>query len=348
MPADAAGLIVTLTQLGYGLGLFFIAPLGDLAENRRLILVLLALSGLALSAAAFARNAPAFLAASLLIGIGSVAVQVMVPYAAHLAPEAVRGAVVGNVMSGLLLGIMLARPVASAVAQLTAWPVVFAGSALIMVAVAVAIRWRLPPRRPPDSLHYGALLASMYRLARDTPLLRRRSLYHACMFGAFSMFWTTAPLWLASPDYGLHQGGIAAFALIGVAGALAAPLAGRVADRGYVRPATAFAMGCGALAFAATLAITPGRPGALALFAAAGVLLDFSVAANMTLGQRAIFALGAHVRSRLNAVYITTFFLGGALGSALGGWAYAHAGWSGVGWIGLALPLLAAAAFATE
>jgi MFS family permease len=141
----------------------------------------------------------------LAIGIGSVAVQVLVPYAAHMAPEAQRGRVVGNVMSGLLLGIMLARPVASFVAQMSSWPVIFGASALLMIAVA-AVLWRLlPPRRPPVSLHYVELLVSMAHLARTLPVLRRRALYHACMFGAFSLFWTTTPLLLAARRSGCRR-----------------------------------------------------------------------------------------------------------------------------------------------
>ncbi|HEX4508943.1 MAG TPA: MFS transporter [Burkholderiaceae bacterium] len=348
LPVAAAGLVVTLAQLGYGLGLFFVVPLGDLLENRRLVLVLQAASALALAAAALSRSAGPFLAASFVIGVSSVAVQVLVPYAAHLAPEAQRGRVVGNVMSGLLLGIMLARPVASLVAQLTSWPVVFGASSVLMVSVGVVLARRLPPRAPTTRMRYGELLRSMARLVRTTPVLRRRSLYHACLFGAFSLFWTTAPLLLASPAFGLSQGGIALFALIGVAGAVSAPIAGRVADRGWIRPATGVAMACVAVAFAATLIAPPRGPGSLVTLLAAGVLLDFGVAANITLGQRAIFALGDEVRSRLNAVYMTTFFLGGALGSAAGAWAYAHGGWTWAATLGLALPLAAAAYFATE
>jgi predicted MFS family arabinose efflux permease len=344
----AAGLIVTLAQVGYGLGLLFIVPLGDRIENRRLVLILVGLCTLALAGAGFAPSATAFLASALLIGLTSVSVQVLVPYAAHMAPEAQRGRVVGNVMSGLMLGIMLARPVASFVAQMTSWPVIFRLSALLMVAVAVVLGRLLPPRHPAAPLPYRELLGSMATLARTLPVLRRRALYQACMFGAFSLFWTTAPLLLAGPAFGLTQGGIALFALAGVAGAIASPIAGRVADRGWIRPATAFAMTCVAGAFAMTWLLPLGAPLSLGLLVAAAIVLDFGVSANLTLGQRAIFALAPEMRSRINAVYMTTFFAGGAIGSALGGWAFARGGWPLASTIGLALPLLAAIYFATE
>jgi predicted MFS family arabinose efflux permease len=348
LETGAAGLIVTLAQVGYGLGLLFIVPLGDRIENRQLVLILVGLCTLALAGAGFAPSAAAFLASALLIGLTSVSVQVLVPYAAHMAPEAQRGRVVGNVMSGLMLGIMLARPVASFVAQMTSWPVIFRLSALLMIAVAVALGRLLPPRHPSAPLPYRELLGSMATLARTLPVLRRRSLYQACMFGAFSLFWTTTPLLLAGPAFGLTQGGIALFALAGVAGAIASPIAGRVADRGWIRPATAFAMACVAGAFAMTWLVPLGAPLSLGPLVAAAIVLDFGVSANLTLGQRAIFALAPEMRSRINAVYMTTFFAGGAIGSALGGWAFARGGWPLASTIGLALPLLAAVCFATE
>ncbi len=348
MHAGTAGLIVTLTQLGYGLGLFLVVPLGDLVENRRLVLVLLGLSALALLGAALSTQAVAFLLSALLIGISSVAVQVLVPYAAHMAPAAQRGRVVGNVMAGLMLGIMLARPVASSVAQLSSWTMPFKLSAGLMIVVA-AVLWRtLPPRVPAASLRYGELLGSMAHLLRTTPVLRRRSVYHACMFAAFSLFWTTTPLLLAGPVFGLSQGGIALFALAGVAGAIAAPIAGRVADRGWTRPATGAAMACVVVAFLLTHLAPPGSALSLGLLVAAAILLDFGVSANMALSQRAIFALGAEYRSRFNGLYMTIFFLGGAAGSAVGGWAFAQGGWGLASAIGTALPVVAGLYFLSE
>jgi predicted MFS family arabinose efflux permease len=348
LPAQAAGLIVTLTQIGYGTGLLLVVPLADLFENRRLVLLLMGVATLGLLASALAPNAAAFLAAALLVGVGSVAVQVLVPYAAHLTPEAQRGRAVGNVLSGLLLGIMLARPVASFLARLWAWPAVFWSSALAMLLLAALLARRLPPRKPASPLSYHALLASMLQLLRTSALLRRRALYHAALFAAFSLFWTVTPLLLAGPVFGLSQGGIALFALAGVAGAVAAPLAGRAADLGRTRPATGLAMLAVVLAFGLAQLGRPGSGAALAWLTAAAILLDFGVAANLTLGQRALFALGAEQRARLNGLYMSTFFAGGAAGSALGGWAFAHGGWAWASGIGLALPLAALLYYAGE
>ncbi|WZB62013.1 MFS transporter [Achromobacter xylosoxidans] len=345
---QVAGLTVTLTQLGYGLGLLFLVPLGDRLENRRLILALLGLAVVALLAAGLARHATLFLLATLGIGLGTVAVQVLVPYAAHMAPAATRGRVVGNVMSGLMLGIMLARPVAGFVTQLSTWPVVFLLSAALMVGLIAVLARVLPPRQPESELAYGALLASMGRLVVDTPVLRRRALYHAALFAAFSAFWTTVPLLLASPVFGLSQGGIGLFALAGAAGAVATPLAGRIADRGHGYLATALAIGLVLLAFALTDLAQTGSHAALGLLVVAAILLDFGVAANLTLGQRAIYALGAQVRSRLNGLYMATFFLGGAVGSALGASVYARGGWMWTSVLGMALPTMALMYWLTE
>jgi predicted MFS family arabinose efflux permease len=344
----ATGLIVTLTQIGYGIGLLFVVPLGDLLETRRLVLTLIGLAMLALLGAALATHPLPFFAATLGIGVASVAVQVLVPYAAHLAPEAVRGRVVGNVMSGLMLGIMLARPVSSFIAQMASWHAVFFISSAAMGLLALLLGLALPPRKPASTLSYRALLASMADLARTTPVLRRRSLYQACLFAAFSLFWTTAPLLLAGPEFQLSQGGIALFALAGVAGAVASPIAGRLADRGWTTPASAFAMLAVAAAFLMTHLGAHGSHLALGLLVAAGILLDFGVTTNLVLGQRAIFVLGAEYRSRLNGLYMATFFAGGAIGSALGGWAFAHGGWAWASWLGFALPVAALLYFMTE
>ena len=344
---SATGLIVTLTQIGYGIGLLFIVPLGDLVETRRLVRVLIALVAVALLGAALSTRPLPFLAAVLAIGLVSVAAQVLVPYAAHLAPPAQRGRMVGNVMSGLLMGIMLARPVASFIAQAASWHAVFFLSAGAMVVLGLLLGVALPPRRPAATLPYGRLLASMAHLARTSLVLRRRALYHAAMFGAFSVFWTTAPLRLAQ-EFGLSQSGIALFALAGVAGAIASPIAGRLADAGHGRVATFLAMGCAIAAFALSRAGAPGSTTALAAMVAAGIVLDFGVTTNLVVGQRAIFSLGDAVRSRLNGLYMATFFGGGAIGSAFGGLAFAHAGWPGAAWLGLALPVAALAYAATE
>ncbi len=343
----AAGLIATMAQVGYGVGLLLVVPLCDLVENRRLVFLILCVAVLALLGAAVSTSAAAFLAAAALIGLGSVAVQILVPYAAHLAPDASRGRVVGNVMSGLMLGIMLARPAASLVTEALSWRAVFVISSALMAGLAVVLRVALPRRQPAPGLGYGSLLASMARLVRHTPILRRRALYQACLFGAFSLFWTAVPLQLAS-RYHLSQNGIALFALVGVTGAIAAPLAGRMADRGWSKPVTALAMSSvGAALLLGLLGSSASGPGLLIL-AATAILLDFGVAANGVLGQRAIYALDAAARGRLNGLYMATFFGGGAIGSALGGWSYAEGGWPLTMATGLLLPVIALAYFLTE
>ncbi len=343
LAAGAAGLIVTLAQIGYGLGLLFIVPLGDRFENRRLVVICVAASALALALASVATSPSTFLAAMGAVGLASVAVQILVPLAAHLAPDAIRGRVVGLVSSGLMIGIMAARPAASFVASAFSWRVVFAGSAALMVALAFILSRTLPVRRPQAKLPYAALIGSMVRLAAATPTLRLRAFFQACLFGAFSLFWTTAPLLLAGRDYGFTQRGIALFGLAGVSGAIAAPIAGRLADRGLTEPATAGAILIVAAGFLAAIVVPQGSTLALAMLVAAAIAIDFGVQANLVLGFRAVFALAPEARGRLNAVYLATFFLAGAIGSAVGAWAYARGGWGLASAIGLALPLVALA-----
>jgi predicted MFS family arabinose efflux permease len=323
----AAGLVVTLTQIGYCIGLLFIVPLGDLLENRRLIFTGLLFTSAMLVLAAISSSAWMFLTAALGIGLGSVAAQIVVPFAAHLSHESTRGVTVGKVVSGLLLGIMLSRPAASLIADATSWHVVFGGAAVMVLIVAFVLRAKLPQRTPNHHITYPKLLASLWHLFQQTPVLRRRAAYHAGIFGSFSLFWTVTPMMLSGPEFHLSQTGIAIFALVGMAGAVASPIAGKLADKGHTLMATAAALSLGVIGFVLPLIVPGSRNVALAVLVIASIVLDMGVAANLVLGQRAIFTLAAEVRSRLNGVYFALFFAGGALGSALGGWMFATHGW---------------------
>ena len=345
---EAAGLIVTLTQVGYALGLLFIVPLGDLLENRRLVFTALLATAAALVAAAFSTSAWVFLAASLGIGLGSVAAQILVPFAAHLSREETRGQAVGKVVSGLLLGIMLARPAASLIADHAGWHSVFGGAAAAILVLAFVLRSKLPQRIPSHRLSYGQLIGSLWHLLATTPVLRRRGAYHAGLFGSFSLFWTVTPMMLEGPQFHLSQTGIAIFALVGMAGAIASPVAGRLADKGHTLPATAAALILGIVGFALPLYQPDSRILAIGILVVASIVLDMAVAANLVLGQRAIFTLGAEVRSRLNGIYFALFFAGGAVGSAAGGWMFAHHGWTAALFTGMAFPAAALAVWMGE
>jgi predicted MFS family arabinose efflux permease len=341
----AASLIVTITQLGYCAGLIVLVPLGDLVETRALTIWTLFGAVVALLAAALAPTAAAFLTAALFIGLASVAAQMLVPIAAHLSPDATRGRTIGNVMSGLLIGIMLARPVSSLIADSFGWRAVFLASALAIAILAFALGRLLPRRRPKVDHGYFSLIASLWALLRDTPVLRRRAAYQALLFAGFSLYWTAVPLELAGPTFGLSQRGIALFALAGAGGALSAPVAGRIADRGWGRASTGLSMVVVAIAF---LLARIGGEGSMLALLAAGVALDAGVQGNQVVSQRIIYALGEEARSRLNGLYIAMFFVGGAVGSSIASLAYALGGWERISWIGLAFPLAALALFATE
>ncbi|MCK9704025.1 Major facilitator superfamily transporter [Pseudomonas syringae pv. aptata] len=337
LSSTAASLIVSLTQIGYALGLFFLVPLGDLLENRRLMLVTTVVSILSLLGAAFAEQPNVFLLVSLLVGFSSVSVQMLIPLAAHLAPEESRGRVVGGIMGGLLLGILLARPIASLVADHFGWRAVFGSAAVVMIGISVVLATTMPKRLPDHRASYGQLLFSLWTLLRTQPVLRQRAFYQACMFATFSLFWTAVPLEL-SRNHGLSQSQIAIFALIGAIGAIAAPISGRLADAGYTRIASLGALLFGALSFLPGLVHPAYSVIGLAI---TGVVLDFCVQTSMVLGQRTVYALDAASRSRLNALYMTSIFIGGAIGSAVASPLFDHGGWSWVLIAGTALPLIA-------
>jgi predicted MFS family arabinose efflux permease len=250
---------------------------------------------------------------------------------------------VGNVMSGLLAGILLSRPVASMIADLFGWRAVFGAAAIGSAVLIGLLAWLLPERRPARGPNYVQLIASLPVLLAATPVLQRRGAYQATLFAAFSLFWTAAPLELARLGY--TQRGISLFALAGAAGALAAPIAGRLADRGWGRAMTGLSLGMAASSF---LVAKAGGESAIATLMAAAILLDFAVQSCLVIGQRAIYTLHAHLRSRLTGLFIAVFFLGGAAGSAFASPAFVSGGWPLVTWIGFALPLLALLGFAGE
>ena len=238
-----ATLVVTLTQVGYAIGLIFVLPAGDLIENRTLVTRTLIGTAIALLLAGLAPDFGVFIAASVLVGLTSVVAQILVPFAAHLAPPEQRGRFVGQVMSGLLLGILLARTVASLIAGAAGWRAIYLISAGLMVALAVVLRRVLPLRAPSHTAGYRTLLVSVAGLARDEPVLRRLAVSHACMFGAFTAYWTAIAYELIN-EHGLTQTEVGFFALVGAAGAAAAPVAGRLADRGLGRVARLVARCC--------------------------------------------------------------------------------------------------------
>jgi predicted MFS family arabinose efflux permease len=342
-----AGLVATVTQVGYGIGLLLIVPLGDLMENRRLVITTLGVTTLALVATASATHAFTFLAAGVLIGLGSVTVQLLVLYAVHLAPSALQGRIVGIVTGGLMLGIMFARPAASFITGMGSWRTVFMGSAVAMIILAAVLRIALPIRLPVQGLRYGSLLASMGPLIWHTPVLRRRAFYQSCLFGAFSLFWTTVPLLLVD-NFQFSQTDIAVFALTGIASALAAPLAGHAADRGWDRSATCIAMLAVAACFVfGRLGSSASVIGLMGLVLGA-IFLGFGVSVHAVLGQRSIFSLDPESRGRLNGLFMATYFTAGALGSILGTWAYTNGGWTLINWIGFGLSVLALISLCTE
>jgi predicted MFS family arabinose efflux permease len=323
--SSPVGAVLAVTQGAYAVGLALIVPLGDLVERRRLLAVLLGGAVVGLVAMASAPSIGLFGAAAALVGLTSVAVQVLVPFAAVVSAPGQQARAVATVMTGLLLGILLARTVAGVVAGLAGWRTVFALAAALTAAVGVVLWRELPRVAPTARTGYGALLASVGALVRTEPVLRARMLYGAATFGAFSAFWSSAGFLLASEPYGWDEAAIGAFALFGALGAVAARSAGRLADRGLARPAT----GAFLLLTAVSFALLGFGELSLVALAAGAVLMDLGVQGTHITNQSQILPLRPDARSRLNTAYMTSYFVAGTLGSALSVAAYAALGWPG-------------------
>ncbi|WP_085316703.1 MFS transporter [Derxia lacustris] len=324
------GAVPMLTQLGYALGILLLTPLGDRFDRRRVILVKSALLTAALLLSAVAPGIGALLAASAALGLVATLAQDIVPAAAALAPVAVRGRVVGTVMTGLLLGILLSRVASGLIAAQWGWRTVYAGAAASIVLIGLAsARW-LPSIPPTSTLSWGQLLASLGGLWRQQPELRRAALAQGLLSLGFSAFWSTLAVMLHA-DFGLGSAAAGAFGLAGAAGALAAPLAGRLADKRGPARVTRLGAGLAALAFAA-MALMPLLPAPLrlALIVASAVGFDFGIQATLVAHQTIVYGLDPAARSRLNALLFGGVFLGMAAGAALGSLALASLGWIGV------------------
>jgi len=342
--AAIAGLIVTAAQVGYAAGLILLLPLGDLFERRRLITTLAAITVAGLVAGAVAPNIGFFIAAAGVIGLTSVMAQLLVPFAATLAPEAERGRVVGSVMSGLILGILLARTFSGFVSQIAGWRAVYVIAAVLMLVQTVVLYVKLPRYRSSAGLSYPKLLLSVLELARSEPVLRRRALYGVFSFASLSVLWTTLAFLLAGPHYGYSDGIIGLFGLVAAAGALTASVVGRFTDRGWVYWLTG---GSAGLMLAGFVFLAFGAQSLAALIVGI-VLLDIGSQGLHISNQSEIYRLRPDARNRINAFYMTTCFVGAAAGSAASAFAYERWGWAGTCGLGFIVCVLAVARWATD
>jgi len=337
------GLIPTVTQLGYAAGVFFLSPLGDRIDRRRIILVKSAALVLALALTACASSYGFLLVANVFVGLSATLAQDFVPAAAALAPAHRRGSIVGTVMTGLLLGILLSRVVSGAVAEWLGWRTVYGLAALTVVGILFAA-WRLLPHFPVHSqLGYPALLASMRHLWAHHIVVRRSTLAQAALSVAFSAFWSSLALMLQH-TYHLGSSIAGAFGMAGAAGSLAAPLAGRLADHKGPRAVAASGITIATLSFASMLAL-PVIPSAaqIVLLAVAAIGFDFGVQATLVAHQTIVYGADHTARSRLNALLFAGIFLGMAAGSSLSGVVLSRWGWTGISILAVIFSLFALA-----
>lgn len=336
------GFVPTLTQLGYALGILLLAPLGDRHDRRQIILIKTLLLVAALLAAAWAPSFTWLLAASLAIGLTATLAQDIVPAAATLAPAARRGKVVGTVMTGLLLGILLSRVVSGFVAEHFGWRNMFVAAAIGVAIIGITVWRRLPNFAPTTTLPYRALLGSLWALLRQHASLRRAALAQGLLSVGFSAFWSTLAVMLHAKPFEMGSAVAGAFGLAGAVGALAAPLAGHLADRRGPELVTRLGAGLATLSFAA-LCLSPflSTTGQLCLLVIGTVGFDLGVQTALIAHQTIVYSIDPGARSRLNAVLFVGMFMGMALGATLGSTVLAHGGWLAVTTMATAFSLAA-------
>lgn len=324
--SNAVGYVSMLTQIGYALGMLFFVPLGDIRERRTLISGLLIAVSLSLVGFATAQNLTWMYIASFAIGITTVVPQVIIPLSAELALPEERGKVIGTVMSGLFFGILLARTISGIIGDMFGWRAMYWIAAGVMLLLSLILYRLIPGTKPENKSPYTDLLKSMGRLIRKYSTLREASLIGACMFGGFSVFWTSLAFFLEGEPYHYSSSITGLFGLIGVAGAAGAPIIGRLADKiapkkivGILLLVTLIAYGFFGLAGFTIWSLVAGV-----------IILDLGVQGSQVSNQTRIYALEPAARSRINTVFMVSTFTGGAIGSTLGSYAWQHWGWSGV------------------
>ncbi|MBU5378940.1 MAG: MFS transporter [Pantoea sp.] len=326
----AVGMVPMLTQMGYALGILLLAPLGDRHDRRAIILIKGILLVAALLLCGFSGGLNALLIASFATGLTATVAQDIVPASAALAPERSRGKTVGTVMTGLLVGILLSRVVSGVVAEYFGWRAMYWLAAALVLFISLAL-WRALPRfTPGTSVSYPRLLLSLAHLWQHHQTLRRAALAQGLLSVGFSAFWSTLALML-SDRFHLDSAVAGAFGLAGAAGAMAAPLAGSIADRIGTARVTIVGAGLVTVSFA-LMFLLPALPisAQLALIVLSTIGFDLGVQATLVAHQTLVYSLAPEARSRLNALLFTVVFIGMATGAALGSLALARWGWNGV------------------
>ena len=332
----AAAMIPTITQLGYAVGLFLLVPLGDITDRRRLIVLQFLLLALALVAVACAPSTALVVVASLFVGVASTVAQQIVPFAAHLAQPERRGAAVGSVMSGLLAGILLSRTLAGFVGASAGWRAMFWLGVPLALAAGGVLAFSLPRSRPGTSITYRELMRSMVSVWGENRELRLAAITQALLFASFSAFWTILALHLQQPAFGLGPAAAGLFGVLGLSGIVAAPIAGRVADRTGPHVPVLLATAVVLLSW-----LLFGVWQDLAGLICGVVLLDMGVQGALVSNQHLIYALRPDARSRINTLFMGVMFLGGAGGSSIAAWAWTTGGWNRVSLFGAALSVCA-------
>lgn len=332
------GLVITITQIFYALGLLLLVPLGDLLNRRWLIAGQMLLSVLALIVVGTATSSIVLFVGIAAVGFLAVVTQTLVAFAATLAAPAERGRVVGVVTSGIVIGILLARTFAGVLMDLAGWRSVYLVSAVLTLIMACVLFRVLPHyEHKRESLSYLQLIRSMFTLFAQERTLRIRAALGMMIFTAFSILWTSLVLPLSAPPFSLSHTAIGAFGLAGVAGALAAARAGRLADRGLGQKTTGVAL---ILLLISWLPISYVQHSLIALIVGI-ILLDLAVQAVHVTNQSMILTLRPEARSRLTAGYMIFYSIGSATGSIASTSIYVYFGWNGVSLLGAIVSALA-------
>ncbi len=334
---SAVSNVALYTQLGYAFGLLFIIPLGDKISNKKILQYDFSLMILSLVAAALSETILLLVISSFFIGFTSAIPQLFVPMAAQLADEKTRGRAIGIVMSGLLIGILGSRVVSGLVGERFGWQMMYYAAAVLMVPLFIMLQLKLPKLVPEYKESYGSLLKSIGFYFRTEPSVRLAALRGGLAFAGLSAFWTTL-VFLMEDSFGYGSDITGAFGLFGIAGALAAAFVGKMSDKIDKRKIILYS----AVLLIVSWVIFLFSGNSIIGLIIGVVLVDLGLQALHITNQNIIFSKNPEARNRVNTIYMVGFFIGGALGTALGAYAWEHFRWTGVSVLGISLSVLIA------
>ncbi|MEG0342188.1 MAG: MFS transporter [Acinetobacter sp.] len=334
---EQSAVTIVISQFAYALGLIVLIPLGDKYSKRKIIISLMVISGLAQICISFSQQLWSLYVFTFIATTFSIASQVLIPFISSIVESEKMSEIIGTLMSGLFLGILLARSYAGIVTTFADWHLVYLSSGILLILLAVVMYFKLPiPTAPNQNLKLIQIYKSMFSIAMHSPQLIRRGCVGAMAFASMILALSTMAFVLANPPYLFSELYIGLFGFVGAAGVFATKWAGKQIDQ--AKEKFVAVLGCALLIIQWLLLYFAQKS---LLVYVIGLLCGYSAISVLhVLNQSLILRSANETRSRQHSIYMFMYFMGAAIGSMAGLYAWYHWGWTGCCIVGLGFSLM--------